>query len=305
MSISTPEKKFYYLAGQGVSHSISPTIHQTVADALGLPWEFQLYEAPSVSAVISTFRQPDFAGGVVTMPFKQTIMPYLDRLDAYASTLNACNNVYLSPTGELVGSNTDWIGILQCLKSASTAGVGRPALVVGAGGAARAAVYALFAHLNCSTIYVINRLAGEVEALRKDAAKYAATGGPDIVHLESVEQARALKPEERPYYVVGTVPDFEPKTETEVAAAEMLKYFFSTGEKGVFLEMCFNPRSTRYLKAAKASGWPVVEGINIIGWQLDQQYENWAGKDRVKEIPHEAAWAALYTAADKNRFINK
>ena len=48
-----------------------------------------------------------------------------------------------------------------------------------------------------------------------------------------------------------------------------------------------------------------MEGINIIGWQLDQQYENRAGKEKAIEIPHEAAWTALNAASDKNLCINK
>lgn len=303
---SSSDNKYYYLAGQDVRHSIAPTVHQTVADSLELPWKFQLLDVPSVEDVIITFRRPDFAGGVVTMPYKQTIMAHLNELDDVATTLNACNNVYLSPSGKLVGSNTDWVGILECLRSASPDGQGKPALIIGAGGAARAAVYALLTHLNCETIYIINRLASEVEALQADAKKYSATGKvPKLIHIQSMEQARAIPAEESPFYIVGTVPDFEPKTETELEAASMLRYFFESGEKGVFLDMCFNPRNTRSLKAAREKGWPCVEGINIIGWQIGQQYTNWAGEEKAKQIPHEKAWEALRTAADKNPFINK
>ncbi|CCX10146.1 Similar to Quinate dehydrogenase; acc. no. P11635 [Pyronema omphalodes CBS 100304] len=299
------EKKYYYLAGQGIKHSIAPTVHQTVASSLGLPWEFLLLDVPTVTDVIATFQRPDFAGGVVTMPYKQAIMAHLDKLDHFATTLNACNNVYLSPTGELVGSNTDWIGILECLRTASSEGKGKPALVIGAGGASRAAVYALHEHLQCEPIYVINRLASEVEALKADAEKYSSTGtAPTLVHIENLEATRKIPESDRPFYVVGTVPDLEPKTEMEVEAASMLRYFFK-GEKGVFLDMCFNPRNTRSLKAAKEQGWMTVEGINIVGWQIGQQYENWAGKEKAASIPHEKAWEALRVAADNNPFINK
>ncbi|KAI5817244.1 3-dehydroshikimate dehydratase [Pyronema omphalodes] len=299
------EQKYYYLAGQGIKHSIAPTVHQTVATSLGLPWEFHLLDVPTISDVITTFRRNDFAGGVVTMPYKQTIMAHLDKFDHFASTLNACNHVYLSPTGELIGSNTDWIGILECLRTASSEGKRKPALVIGAGGASRAAVYALHEHLECEPIYVINRLASEVEALKADFEKYSSTGtAPKLIHIENMEAAHKIPENDRPFYVVGTVPDLEPKTEKEIEAASMLRYFFQ-GDKGVFLDMCFNPRNTRSLKAAKDQSWITVEGIDIIGWQIRQQYENWVGRERAADIPYEKVWEALRMAADNNPFINK
>ncbi|KAH0607311.1 uncharacterized protein H6S33_003299 [Morchella sextelata] len=305
--MTNPSQKFYYLAGQGVRHSIAPTVHQTVADALGLPWTYRLLDIPSVKELMSVFRQPDFAAGVVTMPYKKTIMPHLDRLDELCTTLGSCNNVYIDGDGKLVGSNTDWIGILECLRTASEKGVGKPAMVIGAGGASRAAVYALFAHLKCTTIYVINRDDQEVADLQSDARAYG-EAGPTIVHVKSLSQIESIAAEELPAYVVGTVPDFEPQTESEIEASKIVKYVFEkTPEegRGVFLDMCFNPRKTRLLKAAGEQGWRTVEGINIIGWQLERQYTLWAGAEAAKNIPYEKAWEALRKAADASTIINK
>lgn len=217
-------------------------------------------------------------------------------------TLGSCNNVYLK-NGKLVGSNTDWIGILECLRSASKDGIGKPALLIGAGGAARAAVYALYAHLGCPKIYIVNRDEQEVADLRTDSESYG-TQGPELIHIRSPGEAKELAA--KPFYVVGTVPDFEPKTEEERAGFEIIRYQLSNAgdTKGVFLDMCFNPRRTRFLKLAEELGWKTVEGINIIGWQLHEQYTLWAGKDVGDNIPAEKAWAALRKAADANPLIN-
>lgn len=303
--MSTPDQKYYYLAGKGIKHSIAPTVHQTIANALSLPWTFKLLDTDSLTHLISVFRQPDFAGGVVTMPYKKTIMPLLDELDERCTTLGSCNNVYLKD-GKLVGSNTDWIGVLECLRTATRTGVGKPAMVIGAGGASRAAVYALFAHLDCKTIYIVNRDEQEVVDLQADSRAYGANG-PTLVHIKSLAQAQGIPVEQLPSYIVGTVPDFEPKTESEIEGFNIVKHVFTNTPvegRSAFLDMCFNPRNTRLLKCARELEWKTVEGINIIGWQVDEQYTLWCGKEKAEKIPHRAAWEALRAAADASRFIN-
>jgi len=127
-----------------------------------------------------------------------------------------------------------------CLLSAKGAeeGRGKPALVIGAGGASRAAVYALSADLGCNTIYVINRDVEEVNALLVDAQKHG-KGKLEIVHVTSVSRARELQ---SPFFVVGTVPDFEPKTKSEIEMRKQLEVFLDAEQKGVLLDMCFKPR---------------------------------------------------------------
>jgi quinate dehydrogenase len=301
MSSST-SKGSYYLAGKGVRHSIAPSVHQTVADHLGLPWTFKLLDVDSVEELMAVFRRDDFTGGVVTMPYKKTILDHLDELDDRCRTLGSCNNVYRSVDDRLVGSNTDWIGVLECLRTRSTEGIGKPALLIGAGGAARAAVYALHTHLSCKVIYVINRDDQEIADLEADTRSYGTTG-PRLIHIKSRVEAESL--EASPFFVVGTVPDIEPRTARERANFDILRHFFGTGERGVFLDMCFNPRNTRFLKLAVDYGWQTVEGINVIGWQLREQYTLWAGKEAGDNIPEEQAWAALRRAADASPYINK
>lgn len=103
------------------------------------------------------------------------------------------------------------------------------------------------------------------------------------------------------------MPDFEPNTESEVEGFGIVGYVFANTPvegRGAFLDMCFNPRNTRLLTCARRWEWRTVEGINIIGWQVDEQYRLWAGEVKVKEIPHEEVWKALRDAADRSEFIN-
>jgi quinate dehydrogenase len=249
-------------------------------------------------------RKDTTAGLVVTMPYKNAILPRLDVLDDLATTIGACNNVYRDweHPEKLHGTNTDWRGIKGCLlEKGDQAGVpvlNKPALIVGAGGASRAAVYALNSYFKSSVIYVLNRDAQEVEDLVKDSQKLSPV--PKIVHVKGGD-AQSL---ETPYYVVGTVPDLEPKTPEELAVKASLEDFLSRPEKGVLLDMCFKPRRTRMIKLAEEKGWPTVEGTHVIGYQIEEQWRLWAGPEKVKKLDREGAWKVLMAGAESSAGIN-
>lgn len=301
-----------YLVGINVKHSIAPPMHNYVAKALGRHWYFDSRECPTIQDVMKLFQDPSFAGGVVTMPYKIAILPYLDSLDEHVSLLGACNNVYITREGKLRGSNTDWRGVEGCLKSGTPSGTGdegrgKPALLVGAGGAARAAIYVLYRVLGCHPIYIANRDQTEVDTLREDTKKYG--DSIKLIHVSSLDQAKGTMPNDgHPYFVVGTVPDFEPQTQTEIQVRNILEHCFANAQrKGVLLDMCFKPRRTRTIKLAEKYGWTTVEGTHVIGHQIKEQYRLWCGvADRTPvtmEI-QEGAWQALREAADQSTSIN-
>lgn len=277
-------------------------MHNSIAKTLQVPWHFTSLECPTIDDVSKAIHDPAFKGGVITMPYKQTIIPLLDGLDQQAESIGAVNNVYLSADGKLRGTNTDWEGVKGCLLSVpgSEAGRRKPALVIGAGGASRAAVYALSVDLGCKKIYVINRDESEVLALKKDAIKHSGDI-LEVVHVTSVKQAGKL---ESPYFVVGTVPDLEAKTESEILMKEILEAFLRAENKGVLLDMCFKPRKTRMLKLAKSLGWACVEGINVIGYQIYTQWSVWMGKDVSSILNEQEAWRVLNKAAEESTAIN-
>jgi len=302
------EEKTLHLVGIGVKHSIAPPMHNFIASSIGLPWSFHSTESATVEDVLALARSSSTAGLVVTMPYKNTIMQHLDRIDELASTIGACNIVYRDSDDprRLVGSNTDWRGIKGCLlekgdeaNRPSDSNTGRPALIIGAGGASRAAAYALNMNLHCSTIYVLNREDGEVADLILDTRKMSPA--PTIIHIKSIGQAKTLPP---PYYVVGTVPDLEPKTEAELTVAAIMEHFLSRDAKGVLLDMCFKPRRTRMIKLAEKLGWQTVEGTHVIGYQISEQWRLWAGEERAGKLNVKASWDVLLQAAEQSTAIN-
>ncbi|RAL04127.1 shikimate dehydrogenase family protein [Aspergillus ibericus CBS 121593] len=282
--------KYAYLVGVGVTHSIAPPMHNYSFHAINYDWTFIAQECPTIEDAMALFRQPTFAGGVVTMPYKRTIMDHLDGLDEYATRLQACNNVYRAADGSLRGTNTDWRGIEGCLLGASEEGRNRPAVIVGAGGGRV---------LGCSPIYVVNRDREEVGALVEDVAKEYRT--LEMVHVERAEEVTDLSV---PFYIVGTVPDAAPSTPAEVEVHRIVDTFLSNPTKGVLLDMCFKPRKTRFLQAAQNHGWTTVEGTEVIGHQMLEQYRLWCGEEASRKIPVEGAWSLLRQGAQDSPAIN-
>lgn len=296
-----------HLVGVGVTHSIAPEMHNYIAKSLGLPWTFYATECPILEDVVALAKKSTTSGLVVTMPYKNSIMKHLDEIDDLASIIGACNNVYYKDGGcrRLCGTNTDWRGVQGCLlekgeeKARPSAARPAAALIVGAGGASRAAVYALAVHLYCPTIYILNRDDREVESLIHDSRRLPTI--PNIIHVKTVNDAEKLP---TPYYVVGTVPDLEPSTGSELAVASVLKHFLSRSEKGVLLDMCFKPRRTRMIKLAEQLDWPCVEGTHVIGYQIEEQWRLWAGEERLQKLDREGAWNVLLKAAEESKGIN-
>lgn len=294
------ERAFSYLVGIGVAHSIAPPMHNYISKSLGFNWQFMAQECPSVEDAISLFRNPTFAGGVVTMPYKTAIMRHLDGLDTHALRIGACNNVYRAANGSLRGTNTDWRGVKGCLLDASSDGQGKPAMIIGAGGASRAALYALLDELECPSVYIVNRDVEEVKVLLEDAKVYGES--KKIVHVETIEQAQNLT---APFYIVGTVPDFEPSTPSEICARDIIEHFLSTSKnQGVLLDMCFKPRRTRLLRMGEQYNWQTVEGTGIIGHQIEEQYRLWCGEEVSRNMDKKGAWKVLQEAAESSPAIN-
>lgn len=231
------------------------------------------------------------------MPHKVAIIPHLDELTPECRAVGACNTLYVrdepdpsSPTGTrrvYCGTNTDVVGIresfLQNIPTSQHDAVFRnqPGLVIGGGGAARSAVYALRQWLGATRIYLVNRDREEVAAV---IAECSSRGyGEGLVHVETVKQAREL---EGVGAIVACVPDFPPVTEAEKQARAVTEVFLKEkAHKGAMLEMCYNPTPFTMLgKLAEQSGWQVILGTEALIWQGLEQDRYWTGKT-LEELP--------------------
>jgi len=175
-----------------------------------------------------------------------------------------------TPTGrQLVGYNFDWAGIKTSLFRGGVKDLDSPgsALVIGAGGTSRAAIYAFHA-MKYQTIYIVNRSADKLTSIIDSFPKEF-----NIVPISSAEQARAVYP--RPVAAVGAIPGDSPVTpELEEILSELLR---GEGKGRVMAEMAYKPQRTPLMELAKRFGWRTVPGLEALTGQGVKQFELFTG----------------------------
>jgi shikimate dehydrogenase len=137
-------RRLVVLLGQGISYSASPAMHSAAFASAGLDWSYELRDvsAEGLPAAVAALRTPAYGGANVTIPHKVAVIPLLDGLDAPAAATGAVNTIRLDGS-RLLGSNTDVAGIRAALGEVGIDPAGASAVVLGAGGSARAAGTAL------------------------------------------------------------------------------------------------------------------------------------------------------------------
>ncbi|KAF6831462.1 quinate dehydrogenase [Colletotrichum plurivorum] len=277
-----------YLFGQKITHSLSPLLHSTIYDGIGLNWEQMRLDSADMPLFLELIKHPKFYGSSVTMPNKVAIIPHLDELTPECRDVGACNTLFVREREDgsriYCGTNTDVVGVresfVQNVSDPDAVYHDRPALVVGGGGAARSAVYALRKWMRATDIYLVNRDKAEVDAVIAECTERGY--GQGLYHVSTVAEARDL---DAPGAIVACVPNFPPKTPEEIVAREVIVEFLSKDRKGAMLEMCYNPTPYTELAAlAEDNGWQLILGTEAMIYQGLEQDRYWTGKE-VEELP--------------------
>ena len=240
----------------------------------------------------------------MTMPHKVAIMKHLDHLTPEGTSVGACNTLFVraDPTTgarQYWGTNTDVVGIrdafYQNVADPDSNFHGRPALIVGGGGAARSAVYALRTWMKASKIYLVNRDRTEVKTVIDECT--AKGYGDELIDVATVEQAQML---EGVGAIVACVPNFPPTAPSEIKARAVLECFLQKSHKGTILEMCYHPSPwTELAQISQRAGWKVILGTEAVIYQGLEQDKYWTGKE-ISEMPvdkvHEVIAAKLSEA---------
>ncbi|OTA93987.1 hypothetical protein M434DRAFT_52280, partial [Hypoxylon sp. CO27-5] len=268
-----------FLFGYPLHNSLAPLLHAKLFKRLSLPWTYSLMETEDASQFTPALREANVIGCAVTMPYKVSMMSAVDEVTAEGRIIGAINTVFIRKTQDgqpvYIGTNTDCIGVreafLQNFPDVLKHSTGKPGLVIGAGGACRSSIYALWKWLGTSKIYLVNRLESEVTDMIHSLRTAGFEG--ELIHVSSVEMAESLEP---PVLVVGTVPDFPPRDEGEVVARKIVTSFLSKENKGYVLEMCYHPNPrTEFFEIATWAGWKVLYGTEAMIYQGVAQQALW------------------------------
>jgi len=259
----------YGVVGMPLEHTLSPAMHNAAFEECGLNAVYKAFESTNLGGTIQCARAMDIKGLSVTIPYKSSIIPYLDRIDTLAVRIGAVNTV-VNERGLLAGYNTDAAGALKALQEAIDPG-GKHAVILGSGGAARAIGYVLKEHGSRLTIVSRSRKHGEELARRLDAS-YAPFGGIRETQVDIIINATPL----------GMYPNEEscPLDPGEVGAE-------------VVMDIVYNPLETKLIRLAKAHGCTTVPGIKMFVFQGAEQFRLWTGLQAPIRVMEDAVREAL------------
>jgi len=167
-----PDMNIYAVAGNPIMHSRSPMMFNAAFRVLSIDATYTRFAARDAEEAAECMRTIGIAGLNITSPFKEEIMQYLDWIDDKAALIGAVNTV-VNRDGILLGFNADWIGVRDAFIENGTSLSGKKAIVIGAGGAARAAVHALISE--GSDVVVCNRTPEKAEKITRDKGCRMAT----------------------------------------------------------------------------------------------------------------------------------
>lgn len=240
------------VVGHPVGHSRSPAVFARLAEIHGLPYAFTRIDAASAEAAVSLARRLDLRGLSVTIPFKDAMLGHCDTLSPEAEAIGAVNTV-VQCGGRLFGLNTDWLGVRAPL--AHLGGQDLRAAVLGAGGAAAAAVYALV------------DLGVEVTVLARHAERATALAARFGVGSGSLQE---FDPARTDVVVHATPVGMEPDTASLLGPGDLRPGM-------TIFDLVYTPPETPLLRLARAAGATTVPGTALFAHQAAAQCEAFFG----------------------------
>ena len=247
----------YGIIGHPLGHTMSPTLHNWGFDALGIDAEYAPYplEPKDLPAFMDRVRSEPVMGLSVTIPHKRAVMAFLDRISDRARRVGAVNTLYWDG-GRLCGENTDVIGLTAPLRKRPS--LPETGLVLGAGGAARAAVAGLL-ELSVPEVLVTNRTRSRADELAEEFSVRA------VDWEERMDLTPGLICNTTPLGMSGPMEDLSPWDADRFP------------EGCVAYDIVYNPLETRFLREAEAAGCATVSGLEMFLHQGLAQFRLWTG----------------------------
>lgn len=262
-----PKGKLFGLIGHPAGHSMSPALHRELMNHLGFEGAYQAFDVPpeQLEDAVTALETLGYTGFNVTVPHKQAIMKLLDEHTSAAQVIGAVNTVIFKK-GSRVGANTDSSGFMRALRANGVTVRDKTAVVLGAGGAARAVIFSLIEN-GIGGIRILNRTVSRAKELveetlaKTDFARFMTT------ELSAKAVANALPVADLFINAtsVGMWPDVE-KSPCDIKG---------DASHVCAIDLVYNPVETRFLKTAREAGAKVVQGIDMLIFQGIEAMQLW------------------------------
>lgn len=236
---------------------LGAAMHNSSYEHLKLNFIYVPMTITNLKGAVEGIKAFNCRGFTVSMPYKQEVMKFLDKIDPIAKDISAVNTVS-NDNGALTGYNSDWIGAVEALKEVSKLS-GKTAVLIGAGGAARAIAYGL--KENKAKVIVFNRTQEKAKELAKE---FDLNFGGNLKDLEKLDDYDIL--------INATSVGFYPNANDSVIEGKFIK------NDKIVMDVVFNPLETPLLKLAKRKGCKIVPGYRMLIHQALFQFELFTGK---------------------------
>jgi shikimate dehydrogenase len=272
--------------GYPLAHSITPSMYAPTFAAMGLEVQCEKWVTATgeLAACIERLREQETLGANVTVPHKEAVIPLLDELDQSARVIGAVNCIVRQESGALKGYNTDKYGFIRSLREAGFEPSGRSAVVLGAGGAARAVAFGLN-EAGITTLTIANRTRERAEAVASDLE---ATGElVAVVDWQGGALAAACRLAD---LLVNCTPMGTAHTDMERDCPLSVDHV----SHGAFAyDLVYNPPLTPFLAMAAQAGANTVQGLEMLIYQGAESIRLWTGREPPIEVMRAAARQAL------------
>ncbi len=267
------------LIGNPVEHTMSPAIHNTLAQAMGENLVYVPFHVPEgyLREAVEGAYALNLLGCNVTVPYKREVLPYLKEIDPTAAETGAVNTL-VRVDGGFKGFNTDVPGLYQAMCRDGVSLEGETALILGAGGVARA-VAMLLAQKGAEKVIILNRTLKKAEEVATEVN--GITGRAFAKPLALADYKRLSN---GPFLAVqATSVGMFPRVEEVVIEDEEFYRKLHTG-----YDLVFNPARTRFMELTERAGGRAFGGLKMLLWQGLLSYELWTGSTVDEKLAEEA-----------------
>jgi shikimate dehydrogenase len=277
----------FCVIGDPVEHSLSPAMHNAAFNALGIDavYDKRLVEPAQLVDAVAELRALQIAGFNVTVPHKETIMALLDHVEPAARAIGAVNTV-VREGDRLIGCNTDAEGLAASLREARVELKSAHVVIVGAGGAARAAVVGL-GRAGASTIVIAARRADRAEALARELRE--AAGVPAV----GVDMRKGLRAS---LATATLLVQATTATLNNNAGADAFADSIPLGMMplhATVIDLVYRPLRTTLLERASKNGLRTVDGLGMLLHQGAVAFSRWTGQPAPLDVMRQALIAAI------------
>jgi len=256
-------KKFAVI-GNPIDHSMSPKLHNWIFNKLKINAKYDKVKLKSneLNSFLNEIRLGLYDGINITIPYKETVIEYLDDINIRAELIGSVNFI-MNSNGKLIGNNTDWFGFTRALKSNSIDLQGKEVIVIGSGGTSRSILFSL-KQLGVKNILIFNRTLDNAKLLEDTIARaYLLEEIVNFINNESV--------------IINTTPIGMLSNESLISIDQINK-------SQIIIDIIYSPIESSLIKMGKNIGAKTLNGLDMFIYQGLASLDLWFGKDIENQV---------------------